>query len=38
MEKLNQELCFSVDPGFNDMSLHHNRNVDSNVTEVPAIV
>ena len=38
MEKLSQELSFSVDPGFNNTSLHHNRNIDSNVIEVPAIV
>ena len=38
MEKLNQELRFLVGPGFNSTSPQSNRNIVSNVTEVPAIV
>ena len=38
MEKLDQELRFLVSPGFNSTSPHINRNIDSNVIEIPAIV
>ena len=38
MEKLNQELRFLVGPGFNSTSPHSNRNIDSHVIEIPAIV
>ena len=36
--EIKPRVTFSVDPGFNNTSLHHNRNIDSNVIEVPGIV
>ena len=38
MEKLDQELCFLLGPGFSSTPLQSNRNSDSNVIEIPAIV
>ena len=38
MEKLDQELSFLLGPGFSSTSPHSNRNNDSNVIEIPAIV
>ena len=38
MEKLNKELRFLLGSGFSSMSPHSNRNIDSNVIEIPAIV
>ena len=36
--EIRPRVTFSVDPGFNSTSPHSNRNIVSNVTEVPAIV
>ena len=38
MEKLNQGLRFLLGPGFSSTSPHSNRNIDSNVIEIPAVV
>ena len=38
MEKLDQELRFLLGPGFSSTSPQSNRNSDSNVIEIPAIV
>ena len=38
MEKSDQELRFLLGPGFSSTSPHSNRNSDSNVVDIPAIV
>ena len=38
MEKLDQELRFLLGPGFSSSSPQSNRNSDSNVIEIPAVV
>ena len=38
MEKLDQELRFLLARGFSSTSTHSNRNSDSNVIEIPAIL
>ena len=36
--EIRPRVTFLVGPGFNSSSMHINRNIDSNVIEVPAIV